>query len=137
MGVTRAPLPTERQVQQRVVATYEAVGCLVANFAQGYRPGGRGHATTRQTKGIPDLYVFPPRRLAFRADGNVDPFWHEVKRPGGVQSPEQKRWQEECENRGVGYVLGGVNEALAYLRKLKLVGLVPVATGATEVEANG
>lgn len=105
---------TERQVQERVKATYKAVGCLVANFSQGWRPGGKRHATTRQTKGIPDLYVFPPV-------GRGHPFWHETKRPGGKQSPEQVQWQFECAKRDVGYVLGGVDEALAYLRRLGLV----------------
>lgn len=123
----RAFVPTEAQVQERVKAVYRAVGCVVASFSQGWRPGGKRHATTRQTKGIPDLYVFPPVRYREPFDGcrvpvtPLAPFWHETKRPGGKQSPEQLAWQRECEARGVGYVLGGVDEALAYLR---LIGLV-------------
>lgn len=110
----------ERNVQRDVKAVYEACGCNVANFSQGYRPGGRRHGTTRQTKGIPDLYVFPPLGHYQRT-----PFWHETKRAGGKQSLEQRAWQLACMTRGVDYVLGGVNEAIAHLRHIGLLREVP------------
>jgi hypothetical protein len=128
----RRPLrESERDVQKSVVGAYEAVGCIVANFSQGYRPGGRRHGTTRQTKGIPDLYVFPPLSVTYARHGSRDgrPWWHEVKHPGGDQSPEQVTWQRRCEDRAVGYVLGGVDEALAYLWRIGLVEEVVTPSG--------
>lgn len=100
--------PLEKSVQVRVIAVYEAVGCDVAVTSPG-RKGG-----TWQTPGIPDLYVFPPV-------GRGLPFWHETKRPTGRQSAAQVKWQALCEARGVGCVVGGVEQALAYLRRLGLV----------------
>lgn len=105
--------PLEREVQRRVVALYKSAGCTVYSLSQGYRPGGAGHGTTRQTKGLPDLYVFPPSHHAVRG---VSPWWHEVKRPGGKQTPEQREFEDLCFNTlAVDYVLGGYREALAYL----------------------
>jgi hypothetical protein len=118
-----SPQQLEREIQRQVKAAYEACGCFVANFSQGYRPGGKRHATTRQTKGIPDLYVFPPVRevrgpLAGHATVYLAPWWHETKRPGARQTAEQRTWQMRCEQRGVAYVLGGVAEAAEHLRKV-------------------
>lgn len=126
----------EAQVQQRVVAIYRAAGASVCNLAQGFRPGGRRHGTTRQTKGLPDLYVFLPRRgLAW---------WHEVKAPDRFdlgfehmadadraamyrkkQSPEQALFELRCGECQVPYVLGGALEAHAFLQT---IGVIP--TGA-------
>lgn len=108
-------VPTEAEVQRRVVATYKAVGCVVASLSQ-YRP-------SKVAPGLPDLYVFPPLRRDPTTEAIVRraPYWHETKRPGGKQSPEQKVWQRACEARGISYVLGGMDEALAHLR---LIGLV-------------
>lgn len=103
--------PLERDVQRRVVAVYRTVGCIVWSLSQGYRPGGPRHATTRQSKGLPDLYVMCPVRDGIRRLV----FWHEVKRPGGKQTPEQMHFQIACELRGIGYVLGGMPEAVEAL----------------------
>lgn len=112
--------PLEADIQQNVKAAYERLGCFVANFSQGRK--------TRQTPGIPDLYVFPPGRpdqVRAAAVGHAQlalaPWWHETKRPGEKQSLEQVEWQRRCENRGVAYVLGGVADAVAHLRKVGLV----------------
>jgi len=125
---TTVPAPREADVQRDVKAAYEACGCVVANFSQGYRPGGRRHGTTRQTKGIPDLYVFPPLRrdqaVAAQAGHPVlylAPWWHETKRPGGEQTLEQTEWQRRCQQRGVAYVLGGVAAAVVHLRAIGVV----------------
>ena len=109
-------VPTEKVVQAHVRGLYKQLGGIVFDLSQGYRPGGRRHGTTRQTKGLADLFVFfPDRNFAF---------WHEVKKPGGEQSDEQRRFQELCGRCGIGYVLGGVDEAIAALNTLgfKLVG---------------
>lgn len=116
--------PLEHEVQQRVKAVYRAAGCYVANLSQGYRPGGRRHGTTRQTRGLPDLWVMCDRRRAA--------WWHEVKRPGGKQTPEQIHFQLLTLSCGIPYVLGGVPEAIAQLRSLGLVADSPVHASTTE-----
>lgn len=62
----------EAAVQISVRILYESYGGEWYNLSQGYRPGGPRHGTTRQTKGLPDLWVFFPR-AGFR-------LWHETKR---------------------------------------------------------
>ena len=120
----------EAQVQKRVVATYKAAGGAVCSFSQGFRPGGKRHGTTRQTKGIPDLLVFlPRRRLAF---------FQEVKAPDQVrqlllpavermtiyrrkQTREQHLFEQFCGECRVHYVLGGVEEAESFLQTLGII----------------
>jgi hypothetical protein len=125
MTKTLSPVPLERDVQRDVIAAYERVGCFVARMEQSYRRGSRREPGT---PGVPDLYVFPPLRTdqahaarVGHAANAAAPWWHETKRPGGVQSPEQIKWQTRCTARGVAYVLGGVQEALGHLRQVGLV----------------
>lgn len=125
----------EAAVQQRVRLIYEGAGGVVKNLAQGYRPGGRRHATTRQAKGIADLLVFLPRR-------NVA-LWHEVKALETAQqlalpdaerealyrkrqTPEQRAFEELCNQCLVPYILGGTAEAVRFLDGLGLVYRDPV-----------
>lgn len=105
--------PLEKDVQRDVMALLRGCGCRVFNLSQGYRPGGARHGTTRQTRGLPDLYVFPPRGLA--------PFWCEIKRLGGTQSPEQMGFQSLCAEAGTGYIVGGVAEVVTHLRTLGIL----------------
>ena len=97
--------PLERDVQRRVVALLKSAGFTVYSLSQGYRPGGRGHGTTRQTKGLPDLYAMSPRLF----------LWVEVKRLGGKQTPEQVEFEADCRACGIPYVLGGYREVLEWL----------------------
>jgi len=62
----------EEAVQRAVRILYESYGGEWYNLSQGYRPGGPRHGTTRQSKGLPDLWVF------FPATGIK--LWHETKR---------------------------------------------------------
>lgn len=109
-------LTLEREIQRDVIKFYESLRCLVKPTSTGRRGG------TRNAPGMPDLYVFPPYR-----DWPVErpewrqPWWHESKTPRGVQSDLQAWWQYECEQRGVGYVLGGVEPAIAYARAIGLI----------------
>ncbi len=102
-------MPREKDVQTRVARFYASCGCHVYSTSQ-YR-------ASRMAIGIPDLYVVHPR---------IGGFWHEVKRPGGKQSDGQHLFQVEVEAAGVGYVLGGIDEAQAFLtaRGLLLEGKV-------------
>ncbi len=62
----------EDAVQRAVRILYESYGGQWYNLSQGFRPGGARHGTTRQSKGIPDLWVFFPN-AGFK-------LWHETKR---------------------------------------------------------
>ena len=103
---TTLPVPLEKGVQYDVKRAYEAVGCFVANFSQA--------RASKQTPGIPDFYVSPPLLRGA-------PWWHEVKRPKGKQSVQQRAWQQMCEVRHVAYVCGGVQEALEHLREIGVI----------------
>jgi hypothetical protein len=106
---------TEAQTQQAVRDLFERVGGFVSNLAQGYRPGGRGHGTTRQTKGLADLYV------QFEKRGEA--LWFEVKKPSNRdgQTPEQVAFQRRNEACGIPSGCGGVPEAKAMLARLGFI----------------
>ena len=119
----------EKDVQRIVVAVLKLYGGEVYDLAQGYRPGGKRHGTTRQTKGLADLYVFFPRwhtRIWFevkkRCDkwplDNVDP---ETRRAfyEPLQSVHQRTFEVCCIACGVRYVLGGLEEAREVCEELK------------------
>jgi len=114
-------LTLERDIQRDVVELYERLGCIVKPTSGGRRRG------TRNAPGLPDLYVFPPSIDPQPVPGFPSfrmtraPFWHETKRPSGKQKPTQIEFQQLCEARGVGYVLGGTEAALEQLR---LIGLL-------------
>lgn len=110
----KPPAPLEREVKRAVLDFYAQVGVRVWNLDQGFRPGGKRHGTTRQSKGIADLYCTWSHGYAA--------WWVELKRPGGKQSPEQAEFQRSVEACGVGYVLGGVREVVAHYRGLRLLG---------------
>jgi len=91
---------TEKQVVARVMALYRAVGCSVHSTQQ-TRP-------SRQAIGLPDLWVMHPR---------IGGWWHEAKRLGGKQTTGQRAFHFACEAARVPYVLGGYDEAEAFLRQ--------------------
>lgn len=97
--------PLEKAVQRDVATVAALYGFEVIDLSQGYRSPvcrkcgaflGRGAASTRQTVGLPDLYL-QHRRLPLRV-------WVEVKRPGERPSPDQTAWHER-ERRAGGTVL--------------------------------
>jgi hypothetical protein len=111
-------LTLEREIQRDVIAFYESVRCLVKPTSGGRKNG------TRNAPGMPDLYVLPPICRGLRRNNSWlqdQPFWHETKTPRGVQSDMQAWWQYECEQRGVGYVLGGTEAAIDYARAIGLI----------------
>ena len=99
-------IPTEKEVERAVVRLYRSVGLTVWSLSQGYRPGGKRHGTTRQTKGIADLFV----------TGRGHALWHETKRPGGTQRPEQATFEAAAVSCGLPYALGGLGAACEALR---------------------
>ena len=96
-------MPTEKQVVAWVYSLYRSVGCCVYSTQQ--------TRASRQALGLPDLYVVHP----------AGAWWHEVKRPGGKQSPVQVAFQHTVERAGVVYVLGGVDAARAQLARLGII----------------
>lgn len=89
----KLPVPLEAGVYEAVVALLTLAGCKVYRLSQ--------VRASRQSPGIPDLYVFGPTTGA----------WFEVKRPGGRLRPEQREFRERCEARRIEHVVGGVDEA--------------------------
>ena len=98
------PQASEKSIQHWCAQTFRAAGCLVYNLSQA--------RASKQTPGLPDLWVFVPRR------GTA--FWFETKSPRGVQSEAQAAFQASCEGCGIRYVMGGMEEARAILAELRL-----------------
>ena len=103
---------TEAQVQEAIKGFWRQGGGFVNDLSQGYRAGGRRHGTTRQTKGLADLY------LQHTGRGLV--LWWETKRPGeeGGQTEEQVKFERRNEACGVPSGHGGMPEFIAKLRAL-------------------
>ena len=96
---------SEKQVQAAVVRLYRTFGCLTFSLSQS--------RATMQDAGLPDLWIFAPRRRAA--------WWHEVKAARGQVRAEQFGFAELCRACDVGHVIGGVAEARAKLEALGLV----------------
>ncbi len=82
----------EAEVQRQIVQAARALGFHVYSLSQGYRPGGRRHGTTRQTKGLSDLFLVH-RSRALRC-------WVEVKGTKTRVTPEQVVFQERVKRAG-------------------------------------
>lgn len=96
----------EKQIQADVIKLYRAHGCVVFNLSQA--------RATKQTPGIGDLYVFWPE---YRGLGPTV-WWHETKTPAGKLRPDQREFQQLCEECLVGHVVGGVAAAEYKLRAI-------------------
>ena len=94
----------ETAVQAECKALYRAVGCLIWDTSQKRR--------ALITPGLPDLLVFHLGKRAF--------FFHEIKATA-PQSAEQRRFEQTCETCGITYLLGGVDVARDYLRRLGIL----------------
>jgi hypothetical protein len=122
----------ESAVQNAVKEIFQLYGADIYDLSQGYRPGGKRHGTTRQSKGLADLYVFFPRWQTA--------IWFEVKkRPDEwplngvessvrrefyrkVQTDHQMVFETHCAACGVRYLLGGLEEALEYVTEMRAHG---------------
>lgn len=94
----KLPVPTEKQVQHAVKDLLRKLGCRVYDTSQPMR--------ALITPGVPDLIVFHPLRgLLFI----------ECKAHGGKQSEAQIDFQRLSEHAGIPYIVGGVEETLAFL----------------------
>lgn len=100
---------SEKQIERACIDLYRKFGCSVVEFSQPHRARG-------QTRGIADLRVY-----MLRTNRGAPKFpaswWHEIKRPGGKQSPGQVEFQRMVESFGEEYVVGGANAAIRQLNK--------------------
>lgn len=113
--MTKAPQPTERQVQRAVVNGLRRQGYLVFAIPNG---GTRNRNEAIQmkldgvTSGIPDLF-------AIGAAGK--PCWLEVKRPKGGRLSENQKWAiSALRERGQPVaVVTSYDEAIAAMRRVE------------------
>lgn len=130
----RKPVQREKGEQAAIVQLLRAIGADVYVLGT-RRSSGRNcphcrtfvpnhDMSTRQTPGIPDLYVvLPKRRLVFipdmfsqrRPDPPREKAWIEVKAAGGVASEAQKAFKALCEESETPHILGGLDDVVAWL----------------------
>jgi hypothetical protein len=103
---------TEIQVQGSIKDLWRQLGGFVNDLSQGYRPGGHRHGSTRQTKGLADLYL--------QHTGKGLALWFETKRPSEVdgQTPEQVMFERRNKECGIPSGHGGMPEFLEALKGL-------------------
>ena len=94
----------EKSVQRDVILFFEGLGCRVYRLSQA--------RATRQTPGLPDLWIFCPRKQTG--------FWFEVKDDCGRPSAEQVTFGESCMACGIGHAMGGMGAARVLARSLGL-----------------
>ena len=122
-GARRRAIQHEKGEQADGVKLLKALGAAVYTF--GTRRS-RGKACprcgtfvpedqgTRQTPGIPDVLAFLRHPAA--QPGPHAPLWWEVKRAaGGVVSPAQQAFRDQCINANVWHVVGSLDDLLAWL----------------------
>lgn len=95
----------ERDIRKRCVARMRKLGCDVYSTSD--------RRASRNTPGLPDLYVVPPR--------GKPAFWWESKGDGGKPSPEQLAFREKNAKAGVEVIIGGEAQLNAHLLKLGLI----------------
>jgi VRR-NUC domain len=82
-----------------VAAFYRSAGCTVYPF-------GDNRRARTAIVGVPDLYVVHPRLGAW---------WHEAKGKGDRVRPAQAAFMDVLHAAGIPCLVGGVDEARAYL----------------------
>ena len=92
----------ESEVKQEITALLKRIGWQVWSTSDGRK--------SRNTPGLPDMWCM--------ASNGRPPFWVEVKSETGKPSPEQESFAALCHHAGTGYVMGGVTQVLAYLKKI-------------------
>jgi hypothetical protein len=105
MGGTKPrSLVRETDVVVALRRLFTAIGATVYVIGEGK---ATRHSHSRQTPGIPDLYVIHPTKGVW---------WWEAKTPDGRLSEAQKQFRDRCKAaRGVTWRSGGVQEAYTFL----------------------
>lgn len=124
-----AKTPLEKAEQAWVIDLFSKCGCVVhvlgtrrkqmETCVHCHKPTPIRDQGTRQTPGLPDLWVVvPPNRLPARVEGLA--FWYEVKREGEKLRPEQQAFRDLCLRAGVLHYWGPLVEARAIMAELGL-----------------
>ena len=100
---------TEASVERKIIQLAELVGFrLLCKSSQGFRPGGKGHGTTRITTGFPDLLFGHPVHKVL--------VFVEVKSPGGRLRQSQRAWHAMANGCGARvWTCHSLDEFKAYL----------------------
>ena len=98
--IARVP---ERVVQQQIVHLLRSLGAQVWVLGTTRRRGD--YHGTMQTPGLPDLIASVKGHMLMV----------ECKAAGGRLRPEQRVFQQACQDCGVAHVVGGVDEVVAWL----------------------
>lgn len=108
----KTPRIPEKVVQSNIINLVRSIGGHP--FVLGtVRPKGDSHGT-RQTPGIPDVWVFLPAP-ALRPSAPPSSLWIEVKAVGGRMRPEQVEFKALCRRVGIAHVHGGLDDVIAFL----------------------
>ncbi len=102
---------SEKLIEQTIIYALnkiDGIMCVKINMrAAKLANGGYAKMPIGCLRGTPDLIVMG---VGFAS------YWIEVKKPGGVQSPEQEQFEDNCRQLGVGYyICKSKEEALATL----------------------
>ena len=95
----------ESDVRRKVVAKLRTLGCEVMSTSS--------PKPSRIARGMPDLYVIPPR--------GKRSFWIEMKSPTGKASPEQEAFAAKHQASGMAVIIGGEAEVDGHLKTLGLI----------------
>ena len=119
------PTTDERHEQKNILNLVDQLGGVYQTIGTGHRQqfcvcGVRTtDQGTRQSPGLPDLWIVLPPAPATRAATPNAPWvalWVEVKGKGGTLSPEQVECKYVNERAGVVHLVGGLDAFLAWLR---------------------
>jgi hypothetical protein len=94
----------EKREQRWVMDCFLKAGMRVYNLSQ--------PRATMQTEGLPDLWIFCPRRSVG--------FWFEVKPEGKGLEPAQQLFRDLCLTTNVRHFWGGLDAARGVLQQLGL-----------------
>ena len=123
-GVTfRRPVADEKTEQGSIINLLEMLGGIVHTLGTrraqycGLCGGRTTDQGTRQTPGLPDLYVvLPPAPTPYPQPGTPSvALWIEVKGKGGTLSHEQVMFRARSLAADVPVLVGGVAEVVAFL----------------------
>ena len=121
VGKARKDAPCERTVQRGIVGALRAMGYRVIHIPNGVKYAGDADRRAIQGKvlradgfvsGTPDLLVMNPKAPTGLAFG-----WLEVKREGGVLSPDQLGFRDSCARDGFNWcAVCTLDESIAALK---------------------
>ena len=110
------PVQHEKHEQSKIAILFRSIGSQV--YVLGTRRARGDQQGTRQTPGIPDLYIWLPLERRYTRPGLLLApkfLWFEVKAEGGRTSSAQQEFELLCTTHGHPYLRGGFDRAHAFL----------------------